>query len=249
MAQEKKGAKPLGVALEEFRAGVSAVVELRDSGKLLIFVSPQAGVRFIVDSEAFAAAYEASLGEQKPAAQAAQVESEVADLLSLDLSGGGVEGGQQWAEFTLYAAGMREMEEATKGDARKLIRDKLSILEESAVTEGLRQRVRRLGVTRSPALEDLDVEIVSEKTDNIAEEVVPGPLARLTLRCSDKGTAGFPARWPGRVPSPVAGSAQPRDFAVEVDETDMELLLRRLREAKAMLSKALERGSKEEHHA
>jgi hypothetical protein len=114
---------------------------------------------------------------------------------------------------------------------RKFLHLKAEYAKEQLITPVVRDRLTRLKTAGSPCLEEVDVEVVKERQDSLAAETVNRPFLRIRVRyCDDGDDLGF------RFFMGFADAVQPtKNFHLECDESDIDLLMRRLREAKAHL--------------
>ena len=92
-------------------------------------------------------------------------------------------------------------------------------------------------------MEDLDVEVVSEREDRLEDSHVTDPFLRLRLRYSEGGC--LPFRLFRFSFGPRAAFAETKSFDFECDETDIDLLLLRLKAAKELLLRKTARDVRE----
>lgn len=232
----KDKAKFLGLPVELFEAGVDALVKLRDSGKFLLFLPRRNWVRFVGEFDDFKAAFaQESEDEESADADAKSVLREIRILLgqrlkSADADLDSVSSRVIQTVTHLIETGKDEGEQAKFGE---LLKAKLSIIEEKVMTNALRRRAIRMETAGSGCLEELDAEIVRERRDELSELVTDVPFLRLRFRYSETPLQDVLPFFFGLI-SP--DKVEPTDsFELECDESDIDLMIRRLVAAKQRL--------------
>jgi hypothetical protein len=234
----------LGISLPDFKAAVDATKEMVSDGIAQLFLSRPYRLRLVGDSNAWRAALARRVGENRVAGVLYDAQTEMLKCLEYCLMRGDLSDDIGILErhyiFGRHLAGMSEQE---KELGREVIRQKLRYTRELLLSPSLRTRVVRLASATGPCLEDLDIEIIGERWDLLDRSVTGQPFVRLQLRysqaqgpdaCSLKawGTAAWgvdiPPLW---------------TFGLELDETDIDLMIDRLRMAKHLLSEALKKAS------
>ena len=229
------------VSLEQFQAGVQAVVNLRDAGKLLVFFPRRNPARLICDPKDFSDALAELAGERGLTEEAvretlAELRAfvPVADVPNERLAA-------RFLEEMRYADAFESMDEELKESARSLLREKAKIVREQLVTKAAKRRLRRLSMATVACLEDVDVELVQAREDHYASRQHDEPFLRLRLRYSRPNDDSFPffIRGLPALPEEVVPTSS---FELECDESDIDFLMLRLRAAKTRLLKTQDKG-------
>lgn len=221
-----------GLPLEQFEEALDAIGELVDRGDFQVFVGRFRNVRIIGDISTFCDVFARRLDAGKIApSDAKTILREVSNFVQLGLAIPDVEKAVEFLEMHIFDDEVKEMGDE-KEQFRHVLKEKLARVTDQ--TKALRRRLDRLGTTVNPTLEDVDVELINERVDRLRDETLTQPFLRLRLRYSSPpesypwASFGFP--WAELAPPVPAKS-----FELECDETDLDLLIRRLIEAKNFL--------------
>jgi hypothetical protein len=169
---------------DRLRAAVAAVAELRDEARLLVFLSPGGGVKLIGDKEEFLKAYARHVGQPEASeAESAKARDEVRQLLTAHLSFGG---SPEFVERTLYAEDLAGATGEEKENLRQQLKDKLQLVSDRLVTNAIRERRNRLDTSGADCLDDVDVELVSERLVRASDTSVIGPYLKLSHVVAEK---------------------------------------------------------------
>jgi len=232
--------RPPGSSIEGFEAAVDTFIKLRDSNKFSLFVSRNNNVRFIGERAEFAAALTQALsGTEAEKVGSDEVLGELTTFVQMYLGGTTVDETVRLLEAFQY----RDYLEKVKDDApareafEHTLRRKIEALASKLVSGATIERSRRLSTAVGPSLEDLDVEIVSKRQSRLDDRTVSSPFLRIRLRYTEAGGSPFPYLFS----TPWSSSANSsKSFEFECDEIDIDLLVTRLIEAKALLNQALD---------
>jgi len=230
--EDKSEPEIFGLPLDRFKAAIEAMVDLRDSGKLLFFLTRRGWVRLVGDNEEFMQKY-AELAKDKliDIDKAKRAQSEIQSLISAILRISNIEGVLDHLE-RYHREDFRSKKEL-KIEFRARQRSKIEIATEKIDTHAMRQRSMRLATATGACVEEMDYEIVSEREDSFRERSVKDPFLRFRLRYTEGSKSemqylGFFFSAEG--PEPTAPV-----FEFECDTSDIDLLIKRLTEAKDRL--------------
>ncbi|MBL8853310.1 MAG: hypothetical protein JNK57_04985 [Planctomycetaceae bacterium] len=232
-----------GVPFERFEAGVRALVELRDRGKFLVFLARRRSAQLIGPSEEFIQRLSAELNLLTlEASDASEVFEEIRQFLSSRI---GMHS-DRVVSFLLNSVYDDKDGKLSAGDKQRLretLKKKVALVEQELYTPSLQTREQRFGSTTAACLEDLEFELLSERSSASQKDPFRDPFLRLRLRYS-KGTEdvqkfGFLNFWG---PNPFATS-ELHSFEFECDESDIDLLMLRLTAAKRRLLASREEKS------
>lgn len=230
-----------GLEMDVFKAAVDALAELRKAGKFLFFYAKRNGLRLVGEQRVFRECLNEKLGDrtidEKGAAAALREVHRFARVIIA------LENDDTAAGFLrnhVYEDKSEKMSEENKSRFDEQLRLKASHARQLIDTT-LRERERRIRSATGPMLEDVDSEIVLERHDHLDDETIDSPFLRLRFRYTE--TTGYEPSyfWPSL---PWSNILDARDtniaaFELECDETDIDLMLLRLREAKKRLGDAM----------
>ena len=224
----------IGLPFEHFRAAVESLVKLRDDGKALLYFTRRPLLRLIGDARDFLIAFSIGKDGEEAAKVAAQVEAEIVDAASSVLRYETVERALHVMEGERFERRRKEKPADEHRDAyRHLQRQKLELVAKVIATENVRERVVRLGSSTGACLEEMDYELIQERIDVQRKKKVTAPFLRLRIRYSDirqqqylGGVFAFEGA-DERTPS--------SSFEIECDLSDIDLLIKRLGDAKQRL--------------
>jgi len=235
-----------GLSVDQFKMAVEALTRLRDEGKVLLYYTRRSTLRPIGDVEDIHRALAPGLTGDEAAKRATEVQNEIQTTVNHAIRFESLELAAQFMERQYFEDGVRRRgreEKATEKDKQEFRAQQVAKLEVAAkalVPEEVRERIARLGTSTGPWLEDLDYELIQERSDSLRQEKVATPFLRIRLRYSDirqeQYLGGF---FSFGVPDHFGA---PSSFEVECDLSDIDLLIKRLSDAKQRL---LESGTAE----
>jgi hypothetical protein len=231
----------LGNPLSEFETAVDVMQHLHRQGRYQIFLGRESRIRFIGDIDEFKTALNTALGktsrEPIDIAPCEHLLSEIQLFLQVAMA---VElpRARQIFEREVFDDDFEKFrkEPVVLDKFRGIIGKKLESVSDKLASETLRDRARRLATIIGPILEDLDIDIVSRRKSPAVTADVEVPFLRLGLRYSLGGDTKFPYGvpiWVRNYPRNV------QSFELEFDETDIDLLVARLVQAKELLQGAI----------
>lgn len=230
----------IGSPLSEFQAALEALISLQEQGKYQVFLVRENLVRLIGDSDEFRIFLIKRSGNESIDGKKAQAYlEEIQTALQLMLAVGKAERAVQILESSVYDDEFESAKnnEELKVELRTTIRSKLDLVSAGLVTETLTERSKRLSTVSGPMLEDLDVEIISKRHSFTNGVDLKTPFLRIKVRYAVGGKSNFPFAFPPWVTNP------PRDtstFELECDETDIDVLISRLLQAKEILRNSID---------
>lgn len=242
-AQDDTGASDTrlpGVSLAEYTAAVEVLQSLRDEGRYTIMVTGMPSVRLIGSVQEFRQSFLDKF-EGTGDMDTEPVLSEVRNFCQVAVLLRPLDAAQHFIEANIYDDEIKELEGDEQERFRGEIRQKLE-LAKGLVPQAAKQRQRRLRTATEPCLEDVDVELVHERQDDLQGLKVDQPFLRLRFRYTD-GTENYFRMF--RMPWGQYGDTSCKSFSLEVDEVDIDVLLFRLREAKTLLSSAVKTSTSE----
>ena len=238
-SEEARGS---GLSLDQFKAAIEALTRLRDQGKVLLHYSRRSELRIIGDFEDIHGALAPVLTGEVPATRTAEIQSEIQTIVNHAIRFESVEVAARFMEQTRFGEDgprrgkkekVTEKEKEEKEEFHDLQVAKLEVATKALVPEEVRERIARLHTSTGPCLEDLDYELIQERRDFLRKQKVGSPFLRLRLRYSDirqEQYLGAFFSFGGPDQYPAASS-----FEVECDLSDIDLLIKRLRDAKQRL--------------
>ncbi|HEV2803504.1 MAG TPA: hypothetical protein VGW57_01105 [Chthoniobacterales bacterium] len=226
-----------GLSVADFDVCVETFVKLREANKISLFLTRNSTVRVIGDRNQFAIALTNSLGlDELQTDKANEFLGELRSIASIFLPSRNAEEVVTYLEkyqFETYLKQVSKDAEA-KASFHATLRRKVDTVVAKLLSSTLLERAKRFVSAAGPTLEELDCEIVSQRHSWGDEEDVISPFLRLRLRYSEGADFRFPFRLPW-----MTGTNDAKSFELECDETDIDLLVSRLLEAKKFLSEAL----------
>ena len=234
----EKDASSRGVSLDEFEAGVRALAKLLDSGKCLLFLPRAHWLRIVTDEVEFIDAFKNELGQGEGAekeAQARRVLKELEEYLGAFARVGSEKQTTRFLCDTRYGPTEAEEDEGAAAGQKELVGQKVAAVSKRFFDSAMADRLERLKTSGSPCLEELDVDLVSVRQDRLADVRTTRPFLRLRFRYSE-GEASMLTMFPPWIRLP-GGPVQ--HLELDCDETDIDLLVKRLLDAKQILLEAL----------
>lgn len=227
----------VGVSLDGFDAALAALDELQRGGKVQLFLTRGNSVRFIGDIHHLHALICKKLGLEPEASRAQKYLLEIQMFLQVAISTEQIKHAVDSLEKHVYedeftAAGTPE----AAATLRACLTSKFERIYSLNCVASMRQRLKRLQTVVGPTLEDMDTEIVSTRSDSTQAVDINTPFLRLRLRYSSSEAVGFPFAFP---PWFTNSPKNIKGFELECDETDIDVLIARLLQAKEKLSYAI----------
>ncbi len=234
-----------GLPLDVFNAAVEAVADLRDSGKYMLFLGRLTSVKLIGEPRQFGPALAERLDRAVNDEEAQAALTEVTNLCRLVLSHVESSAVLSYLERSVYRDETEELDDEQKKRFRQMLESKLRIVSERLYSDAVRARARRIETATGPCLEEIDVELVEQRIDQVRGAKIKDPFLRVRLRYSSDNTSVLPfslfqGPWGSFVPFRLPS------FEFECDETDIDLLISRLTHAKTLLTSRDESDSEEE---
>lgn len=239
------------IEYQEFETGVQVLKNLRDDGRYAILLSRMGQVRFAGSVPEFQQKLSENFHREINSQKTTQIMSEIRQFSRVAAYFGGdtaqavsiIENGILGAEFKKLS------DESAKEPLREIVRTKLRAVT-ALLSPAYQDRRRRLQTATDPFLEDVDVEIVSERHEyyRAAGPIIDQPFLRLRLRYTDASGAENPfftfavTLLPSFIFMNEDSNWPCKNFLLECDETDIDFLIFRLREAKRLLSEAVEKS-------
>jgi len=227
-----------GLSLDEFKAAVAALAKLRDEGRAQLYFNRRPSLRLIADPEVVRAALAPGLQGDEAVNRANLLRSEVQYVANNVLRFDSVDSAVQLMERSRFDSDSPfTASEPVPADVREKFRAKAKAKAElalsSLVTVSVRDRMARLKSSTGPCLEDVDYELVKERRDSLRNRSLTSPFLRIRVRYTDIRQE----QYLGGIFSfggPETTSA-PSSFELECDASDIDLLIKRLSDAKQRL--------------
>ena len=235
-----------GLPIDRFEAAVTALAELRDAGRILVFLTRRGTVKLIGQIEDYRSQFSARAKDESiNLEQSKKAQDEIRRLTSVIVMMPDTDSILDHLE-QFFLDDVLRSDTTLKEEYRKQQRAKIDILSRQIVTEEMRLRATRMATATLPCLEDLDFEIVSEREDFSRGRTIKDPFLRLRLRYSEdySGEAGYLPYFLFAFESPA--SSRGRCFEFECDVSDIDLLRKRLTEAKQRFLRTQEPESEDE---
>ncbi|MCX7424579.1 MAG: hypothetical protein NTW96_02955 [Planctomycetia bacterium] len=236
--KETSETKLPGVALAAFDAAVQKLKTLRDDGKYTIMLCRTGVVRIVGDIEDFQEPYLEAIGREGKTQEVEEVLAEIRNFCQVTGFFKDVSAAAGFIVDHVYGDEVKKLSKSDKPTFRAQLKRKLELAGE-LLPPASKQRQRRLQTATTACLEDMDVEVIQERRDDYQGLKVEQPFLRLRLRYTDsRGAETFP--WFFRGPWGSSPFTSSKSFELECDEVDIDVLLFRLREAKTLLSVAVD---------
>lgn len=241
VASEKQNPSlQIGVPLAEFRAAVDTLLALQEQGRYQVFLARENVIRLIGDVDEFRAALGKRLGSDPiDVKKTRSYLEEVQMMLQVIIGTGSSTAASRVLESNVYeskfgaAKGNKEVLE----DLRNALNSKVELVSAKLTSDALTERSKRLATVIGPMLEDLDVEVVSKRQSFSEGTQVTTPFLRIKVRYSVGGETRFPFSFPSWLANPFQDS---KTFELECDESDVDVLISRLLQAKEILRQAID---------
>ncbi|MFH0980811.1 MAG: hypothetical protein V2A79_04660 [Planctomycetota bacterium] len=227
-----------GLTRDEFQAAVEALVELQKAGKYFVFYSRRSALRLIGESGEFREAFASKLpGGTVDEELSKRAIRELRNFLNASLGDRAVDRIVNFLRDAVFEDEIEQMDQEARDRFTALLRAKTELVTDRLLESAQRERFRRIRSSISPSFEDLDVEVISHRRDQLSDEDIDTPFLRLRFRYSEvtgDGVLGVPT-W-----GAIHEFTGTPGFEIECDERDIDLMLVRLREAKQRLAQAVQ---------
>jgi hypothetical protein len=228
-----------GIPFREFEGATQVLKALRDQGTYTILLNRTGMIRLVGNVQDFQRLFSEKISRDTDTRETMKVLAEVRQFSRVVAFFDSVDGALKYLEHTTYDDEFKKLHgKEEKASFRKMLQEKLRLVLD-LLPPAFRERQKRLRTATDASLEDVDVEVIQERRDDYQAVTVDQPFLRLRVRYSD----GFgpeslpwffgPAPWGNELGFPC------KTFSLECDETDIDVLLFRLREAKRLLSSAV----------
>lgn len=205
-----------------------AVSELRDSGKLLVFLGRSYVVRIMGVGSKTEVLLAEKLRDGQYGTDFAEEFGEIGSIFQF-LSRTEDVSSTVSAMSESYSHKVDPSDSAQLSSFTLELQKRVECVFNNLFVDSLRQRARRIKTATVPILEDTDFEIVTERVVEDESECVHDPFLRLKLRYLEKG-AGADLPW-----FFLRELREKASFELECDESDLDFLIIRLTEAKNRL--------------
>ena len=244
--EQKQDSVKLGLPYREFEATVDTLAALRGEGRDQLFLARQSSLRVIGNVDELRLTLGKKLGGETPErARAERLLEEVQTFVQVFLSCGNPEQALDVFERQIFREKFREVDKDS--DTVEALRDLLKKKIQCAsrlVLPSLLERAKRLSTALGPLLEDVDIELISQRACRPAGAEITSPFLRLRFRYSVGGETQFPLFL---LPWVTDAPRNTKSFEIECDESDIDLMVRRLLEAKEILARSLKEKVEQTH--
>ena len=230
----------LGSTSEEvFEAALDVLARLCQTGKCQLFLPREYAVRLVGDMDDVARGIADKQGLKSfERNDAERVWLDIQVIISVFLWAGTAEKAVNVLKKNVFE---EEFKKAKHADEAALLQKALQQRVDRVKTKlnliPLVERSKRIATAIGPLLEDVDVELIQQRHLEGNSKQLTSPFLRLRLRYTEGGKTSFPFIAP-----PWAGgfvTQQMNSFEFECDETEIDLMIRRLLSAKDILAKAI----------
>jgi hypothetical protein len=246
---EKTELPNLGVSLPRFQAAVETLVGLRENGTFLLFLGRRTAVKLVGDPKEFQLAFSVVAKEDINQEEANATLEEVRRYCSARAKIENIPAMIHFLENLVYEDEFKK-HKGHKAEFHKQIEEKSKLVSEKLFTTATKGRATRIESATVACLEDVDFELVQSRCENLysSARAAAEPFLRLRVRYSDGSST--PAIPPFVFFYPVWGDSREAlvgvaSFELECDESDIDLLVRRLLAAKNALLSAREHWSEQ----
>ena len=223
----------LGVSIEVFHAAVTVLKNLVDNGQFILFLPRLNWIRIIGDRSEFRSVLKktepAETSDKNVANRSLrEIKTVLGAVVKYDYSEDSLR------EYLLRYLFDTDSDLEDAPDALKdVMEEKIRCVREKLPVSSLIRRAKRLETAGSGCFEDLDVDVIRERRDEIESMEINEPFLRLRVRYSDPESRVFPGMF---YMAPPGFPVDPdRTFELEADATDIDLLIKRLGAAKKRL--------------
>ncbi|WP_435018534.1 hypothetical protein TA3x_000511 [Tundrisphaera sp. TA3] len=244
--EENTTIEAFGLPLDRFEAAVDAIVELRDSGKILLFLNRRGAIKLVGEEEDFRAEFSRRANDVAIDVEVSRIaKNEIRQLISTALRIPDNDASLEFLE-RYYIEDYRKKPHPQIEEFRRQVRPKIEIVTSRIITEAMRQRGWRLSTATGACIEEVDYEIVCEREDSYRGRRVTDAFLRLRLRYTDGSRGESPYYGYYFLPFEGADGGHASNFELECDLSDIDMLIKRLSDAKQRLLKDMDLQSGEE---
>jgi hypothetical protein len=232
-SNESTNTVDFGLSLERFEAAVNSLVGLRDKGRLLIFLTRRGSVKLIGEIEDFRKEFsDRARDEAIDLDQSKRAQNEIRRLTAAIIRYPDPDSVVDYLErFSIEEFAKKD--QSLRDEYRRRQRLKIDLVSQRIVTEAMRHRAKRLATAIGACVEELDFEVISTREDAFRGRSVKDSFLRLRLRYSEIISGDIPFFL--FIPYEETDISIPKGFEFECDLSDLDLLLKRLGEAKQWL--------------
>ena len=236
-----------GVPIGRFRQAVDVLVNLRDQGKLFLFLGRRSLMKLVGDPADFHNHLSKIVEGEISREEANSAIVEILNYCNVKVKFSSDEKIIEFLVNAIYDDEYKRLSTEAETGFRDQIKEKLEVVSEALLTHAMIQRAERLETTTVPSVEEVDVEVIHERRDHGKDKTLKEKFLRLRLRYSDDGSSvsegSFPF-WPVLFLWNSSGRISPRlsTFEFECDESDIDLLIHRLSSAKSLLLESLKKA-------
>jgi hypothetical protein len=231
--------EPSGVEYQKLETAVQVLKALLAEARYAVLLTRMGAARFAGDPSDFRRSLSEKMGRDIDDQEAKEVLSEIKRFSRLISTVDDLEKALRFLEGGTFAEAFKKLPgETEKEELRATLRKKLRLVLD-LLPPAFRDRKNRLRTATDASLEDVDIELVRERRDNYQASTLDQAFLRLRFRHTDGSGLDLP--W-YLLPSLSLTEDLPwpcKTFLLECDETDIDFLIFRLREAKRALSSAV----------
>ena len=168
MAEKGRGQQPLpGLEYSRLKTAVETMDELCADGTFMRFLSPHRGLRLIGGLDEFREKFSAKLKDDVDKQDARSALVEINNYLAAWILCGNLERMLSFLETEVFAEEFQGLSLQGKKRLRQQLEDKAKLVVDKLLSDSMRQRGRRLSTAVGACVEDLDVEVVSNRRDQL----------------------------------------------------------------------------------
>jgi hypothetical protein len=216
---------------DRFKEVVDTVADLRDSGKVLIFLGRSRPARIIGMGAKYEELVEDSLRKKEVGEDFSKEFGELAKILRFMSRARNV---ADTVSACMQMDSDNKVEAKQKNQINEALTKRVEVVFATLFVESLRNRAKRIDTATTPTLEELDYEVVAERLVENSDQCILDPFLRVKLRYVERGTQSFPQF------IFLGDISEKSCFELECDESDLDFLMLRLSAAKNRLIKARE---------
>jgi hypothetical protein len=225
----------IGTPMSDFEGTIDVLATTRDAGNCTIMLTRSGTVRVVGNEEDIQHAIMERLQRPVTTDDVSAILTEVKNFCQTAMHFSKLETALAFIVDNVYDDELKELSDEPKREAAKNQLQRKLDLSASLVPSATKERQRRLRTATQASLEDVDIELVRERRDDLRGIKVEQQFLRLRFRYTDeKVSASFPL-WFFRAPWGGLGGDACGAFELECDEVDIDVLLYRLSEAKRLL--------------
>jgi hypothetical protein len=226
--------------MSDFEGTIDVLTKMRDEGNCTIMLCRTGIVRIVGNLEEIQRSLTGRLQRSVSPGDMLVLLTEVKSFCQTALYFDNQDAASAFIERSVYDDELKEInDDDTRLAARAQLRQKLDQAT-SLVPPATKERQQRLRTATQPSLEDLDVELVRERRDDLRGIKVEQPFLRVRFRYTDTNSTSLFPGWYWRSPWGGLNTFPCDAFELECDEVDIDVLLYRLMAAKRLLASANE---------